>query len=89
MKSLLAAAAVLAGMLFSASQASAQTCQSLWVERNSYYKNAGYCFKTARAISYFGNAGCRYNNEANVPLSAAARARIDEITRIERRYGCN
>jgi hypothetical protein len=28
----------------------------LWVERNSYYKEAGYCFKTTRAISYFGVA---------------------------------
>jgi hypothetical protein len=88
MKSLLAAATVLVG-IFGASYARAQSCQQLWVERNSYYKRAGYCFKTARAISYFGNAGCRYDNEASVPLSPGARARIDEITRIERRYGCN
>jgi hypothetical protein len=89
MKSLLAAAAVFAGTLFGAAQANAQSCQALWVERNSYYKEAGYCFKTARAISYFGNAGCRYDNEAAVPLSSAVRARIAQITRIERQYGCN
>jgi hypothetical protein len=89
MKSLLAAAAVLAGTLIGVSYASAQSCQQLWVERNSYYKEAGYCFKTSRAISYFGNAGCRYDSEASVPLSAAVRARIAEITRIERNYGCN
>src|SRR4029077_10416012 len=88
MKPLLAAA-ILAGALLAASQANAQSCQALWVERNSYYKEAGYCFKTTRAISYFGNAGCRYDNEASVPLSAAVRARIAEITRIERNYGCN
>ena len=41
-----------------ATVASAQSCLDLWVERNSYYKDAGYCFKTSRAISYFGNAGC-------------------------------
>ena len=35
----------------------AQSCQQLWVERNSYYKARGYCFKSARAISYFGNGG--------------------------------
>ena len=29
-------------------------CQSLWVERNSIYKDAGYCFKTARAIKRRG-----------------------------------
>jgi len=66
----------------------AQDCQALWVERNSYYKQAGYCFKTARAISYFGNAGCVYNNENAVPLSAQVRARIDQIVRTERAYGC-
>ena len=70
------------------SSASAQTCQSLWVERNSYYKAAGYCFKTARAIAYFGNAGCRHDDEASVPLSPAVRARIAEIIRLERRFGC-
>jgi hypothetical protein len=89
MKSLLAAATVLAGTLLGASHASAQSCQDLWVERNSYYKDAGYCFKTARAISYFGNAGCRYDNEAAVPLSGSVRARIAEITRMERAYRCN
>jgi hypothetical protein len=63
-------------------------CQSLWVQRNSIYKAAGYCFKTSRAISYFGNAGCRYNNEASVPLSSRQRARIAEIRAAENDYGC-
>jgi hypothetical protein len=67
----------------------AQSCQDLWVERNSYYKQAGYCFKTARAISYFGNAGCVYDNENAVPLSPYARARINQIVRAERTYGCS
>ena len=69
--------------------ASAQSCQELWVERNSYYKEAGYCFKTSRAISYFGNGGCTYDVEASVPLPRDIRARIAEITRLERRNGCN
>jgi hypothetical protein len=72
-----------------ASVVQAQSCQSLWVERNTYYKNAGYCFKTQRAISYFGNGGCRYNNEGSVPLSRAARNRIAQITALERRLGCS
>jgi hypothetical protein len=71
------------------SPSSAQTCQALWVERNSYYKAAGYCFKTPRAIAYFGNAGCRYDNEAAVPLSRGARARIAQIVRAEQRLGCS
>ena len=69
--------------------AHAQNCQALWVERNSYYKEAGYCFKTSRAISYFGNAGCRYDNESAVPLSAGARNRIAQIIRQEKDLDCN
>jgi YARHG domain len=84
-----AAAAAVVGAVPLTSVAHAQSCQSLWVERNSYYKEAGYCFKTARAISYFGNAGCRYDNEASVPLSRGIRNRIAEITRLERAMGCN
>lgn len=71
------------------SVASAQSCQDLWVERNSYYKDAGYCFKTRRAIAYFGNRGCMYDIEASVPLPRGIRARIAEIAWLERRNGCN
>jgi hypothetical protein len=67
----------------------AQSCQSLWVERNSYYKAGGYCFKTPRAIRYFGNAGCRYDDESEVPLSRAVRNRIAQIVRAERNLGCS
>jgi hypothetical protein len=63
-------------------------CQSLWVERNAIYKDAGYCFKTARAINYFGNAGCRYDVEGAIPLSPAERARIERILAMERANGC-
>jgi hypothetical protein len=73
----------------SMSLASAQSCQELWVERNSYYKDAGYCFKTDRAISYFGNQGCMYYDEARLPLPRGIRARIAEIIWLERRNGCN
>jgi hypothetical protein len=67
----------------------AQTCQSLWVERNSYYKAAGYCFHTPRAIRHFGNAGCRFDEESAVPLSRATRKRIAQIVRAEQRLGCS
>jgi hypothetical protein len=83
---LLLAAATLGS---AATVASAQTCQQLWVERNSYYAAAGYCFKTPRAINYFGNANCRYNNEGSVPLSRQQRARIAQIVALERRMGCS
>lgn len=86
---MIAALVVAASGIGTISAATAQSCQELWVERNSYYKEAGYCFKTSRAISYFGNGGCIYDIEASVPLSREIRARIAEITRIERRMGCN
>jgi hypothetical protein len=86
---LIGALAVAASGIGFISAARAQSCQDLWVERNSYYKQAGYCFKTSRAISYFGNGGCIYDIEASVPLPRDIRARIAEITRIERRSGCN
>ena len=68
--------------------AHAQSCFDLWVERNSIYKRAGYCFKTARAIRYFGNAGCEYDDQADVPLSPGQRARVARIVRLERDLGC-
>lgn len=71
------------------SSAHAQSCQDLWVERNSYYKDAGYCFKTERAISFFGNQGCIYYDEGSVPLPRGIRARIAQIAAMERRNGCN
>jgi hypothetical protein len=72
-----------------ASVASAQSCYDLWVERNSYYKAAGYCFKTTRAISYFGNGGCFVYNEGDLRLAPGVRARINQIVRTERAYGCS
>jgi hypothetical protein len=80
--------AVTLGTTLSLSHAQSH-CTTLWVERNSYYKEAGYCFKTSRAISYFGNAGCRYDNESAVPLSKAAQNRIAEIVRQEKALGCS
>jgi hypothetical protein len=73
---------------FSSAFAQGGICQELWVERNSIYKERGYCFKTERAISYFGNAGCRYDSESDVPLSESQRARIEQIRRRERENGC-
>ncbi|MEA2903118.1 MAG: hypothetical protein QOG83_3199 [Alphaproteobacteria bacterium] len=82
---MLLAAATLGGAV---SMASAQSCDELWVERNSYYKQAGYCFKTARAIGYFGNGGCYVNSESAMRFSPDVRARINQIVRLERQFGC-
>jgi hypothetical protein len=53
-----AAALAIAALAASAPPANAQSCYDLWVERNAYYKRAGYCFRTPRAIAFFGNGGC-------------------------------
>jgi len=61
------------------------SCQRLWVMRNRIYKNSGYCFRTRRAIDYFGNAGCWTSSPR---LSRAQRARVSAIRRAERARGC-
>jgi hypothetical protein len=76
------------GLLLSASPASAQSCGDLWYQRNSIYKQAGYCFKTARAISAFGNAGCSYDNVSDVPLSPRQGRIVAAIRAQERGIGC-
>ncbi len=57
------------------------TCERLWIERNSIFKAYGYCFKTARSIRHFGNAGCQYDNLEDVPLSQAQQRVIAGIVR--------
>ncbi len=87
MKTLLAF--VLLFGLASVAQAQPQDeCDSLWFERNQIYKEAGYCFRTAAAIRQFGNAGCIYVDQNDVPLSNRNRARINEIVRVERALRC-
>ncbi|RAI45131.1 YARHG domain-containing protein [Rhodoplanes roseus] len=88
-RTLLAAAVAFATLVGAAETAVAQgSCEQLWVERNSIFKARGYCFKTSRAISYFGNAGCVYDVEEAVPLSPGERARVAQIRAMERQYGC-
>jgi hypothetical protein len=82
-------AIVALGASLVAAPAYAQTCQQLWVQRNQYYKNHGYCFKTQRAIEYFGNSGCYINDENAVPLTPAERGSIAQIAQQERAMGCD
>jgi hypothetical protein len=86
MKKLLAAA-IMAGAALTPAFARA-SCASLWTERNQIYRDAGYCFKTARAIRVFGNAGCSFDNINDVPISARERAALRDIVAQERRMGC-
>ena len=75
--------------LFSAATpAAAQSCEDLWYQRNEIYKAQGYCFRTQRGISAFGNAGCQYDNIEDVPLSANDRRAVADILRQERNLRC-
>ncbi|MGE7415041.1 YARHG domain-containing protein [Methylobacterium tarhaniae] len=82
--------ATIAALLFlaGATPGLAQSCDEFWYQRNMIYKEAGYCFKTANAIRNFGNAGCKYDDQADVPLSARQRAEIAEIKSLERAMKC-
>ena len=64
-------------------------CENLWRERNAIYKSAGFCFKTSRAISVFGNAGCSYDNIGDVPLSENQRRTVARIVSEERSSACS
>jgi YARHG domain len=86
---LMAVAMITVAASLAAAPALAQTCQQLWVERNQYYKNHGFCFKTQRAIEYFGNGGCYIHDENAVAMIPDERARIAQIAQQERAMGCN
>ncbi len=60
-------------------------CNDLWVARNEIYARNGYCFRTRRAINYFGNAGCWTRNPR---LSPQEQRRVNAIRRVERAKGC-
>jgi hypothetical protein len=84
----LAAVTLSTGFAVSAANAQGDICHQLWVERNQIYADKGYCFKTERAIRYFGNRGCRYEVQDDVPLSRRERARVADIQAEEREMGC-
>jgi hypothetical protein len=64
------------------------SCQILWEVRNTIYKENGYCFKTKKAIKFFGNAGCKYNNAAAVPLNSVEVHNVGAIKEVEAKKGC-
>jgi len=64
------------------------TCDQLWFGRNSIFKEAGYCFKTPRAIAAFGNAGCLYDEIDAVRLSTENQNFAEAIQRAERVKAC-
>jgi hypothetical protein len=63
-------------------------CDQLWFGRNSVFKEAGYCFKTPRAITAFGNAGCRFDDISAVILTPENRNFVQAIQNAERIKAC-
>lgn len=72
----------------SSSDVKSHSCEDLWVLRNSIYKDAGYCFKSPRAIKWFGNAGCQHDDMDDVPLSATMSGNVDVLQSMESKKGC-
>lgn len=65
------------------------SCDDLWSRRNAIFKAAGYCFRSQRGIRTFGNGGCQFDDEADVPLSPHQREQVARILAAERRLGCS
>jgi hypothetical protein len=63
-------------------------CTQLWVVRNVIYYEHGYCFKTKRAINYFGNDDCEYDDAEDIEFSSIEQHNIDVIVEVEDDKGC-
>ncbi len=63
-------------------------CDQLWTVRNGIYAARSYCFQTQRGIDEFGNTGCRYADQNEVPLNDYERANVRLIQSIEKKRGC-
>jgi len=92
---LLATTGLLLGALLHAAQAQEaplpQNCFDLWKERNQYYADAHYCFKTQKAKNEFKEAmkTCSVDDESRLRLSEEQLRRIAKIIQRERAYGCS
>lgn len=64
-------------------------CEDLWYRRNLIFKSAGLCFRSSRGISTFGNAGCQFDKENDMPMSERERQAAAVILQQERSLGCS
>jgi len=56
--------------------------------RNQVYKDHGYCFKTEKARTYFGNGGCYVDDEGDVQMSWKERKLVMKYKHWETMKGC-
>lgn len=62
-------------------------CDDLWYFRNQIFAQAGYCFKTDRAIAAFGNDSCSSGSYSI--LNRYERANVNMLKSIEEAKGCS
>jgi hypothetical protein len=65
------------------------SCEGLYDLRNTIYKENGYCFKTERAIDYFGNEGCYITQQSRVKLNGIEKYNVAQIVAVEKQFGCD
>lgn len=63
-------------------------CQAYWQERNALLKENRYCFKSPRAIHYFGNGGCVHSRIEDIPFPINQLNRMLEIRAMEKANQC-
>lgn len=63
-------------------------CDERWGERRVVYHNAGHGFRTQWGIAAFGDAGGRYDDIADAPLSGGDRAKVARIRQEKRLNDC-
>jgi hypothetical protein len=63
-------------------------CSALWELRNVIYFDHGYCFRTRRAINFFGNDQCEYDDAEDIEFSDIERHNISTIRSVEDDKGC-
>jgi hypothetical protein len=64
------------------------SCRALWELRNVIYFDHGYCFKTSRAINFFGNDECEIEDAEDIEFSDIEQHNINAIVEVEDDKGC-
>ena len=63
-------------------------CDVLWEIRNQIYFDAGYCFKTERALDFFGDDECEFEDAEDLDFNTYQVRNISRIQDAEKRNQC-
>ena len=64
------------------------SCDELWFVRNAILDDHGYCFKTDKGISAFGNEGCSSRDIADLELNGFEQFNLKALSQMEEIKGC-